>query len=114
MRKVSLLLVALAALQLPACGTKANPQELIVGKWESTDASNYRTAEFTQDGSVSLPTAMGLQGNGGYKFTDKDYVEFDIGLGGARQKYKAKVAVTKDTLSLSYEKGEPQTFKRLK
>jgi uncharacterized protein (TIGR03066 family) len=109
-------LVVLCALALAGCAAK--PQELIVGKWETTDlAGKVQTAEFAKDGTVTMPLPIpiaGLRLEGKYKFIDNDRLEFEYTAWGKTEKSGRKVAVTQETLTLTDDNGKTQLFKRAK
>jgi uncharacterized protein (TIGR03066 family) len=111
MRKACYLVVAMTALLLPACGSK--PQQLIVGKWQTTDLlGKVKVAEFSKDGTASLPLPfVDLRADGKYKFVDNDHIEIEFGSSGKPQ--KRRVEVTKETLTLTDEQGKAQIFKRV-
>ncbi len=117
MRQAALILAAFLALMLPACGSK--PQDLIVGKWETTDlAGKSMVGEFGKDGTVSMPIPLvGLRVDGKYKWTDDAHIEMEFNTGGLNRKETRKVEVTKETLTLTDDKGKQphtQIWKRVK
>jgi hypothetical protein len=116
------------ALLLTSCGSK--PQDLIVGKWQSTDAKEPGTIEFTKDGNINIVNGpMTLKAT--YKFLDDKNIEMEIqnpfggmgiDIGGKKMdmpkmdmpglKQKVGIAVSKDELTMTNEKGQTTKFKR--
>src|SRR5262249_45482932 len=111
MRKLCFLLVGLTTLVLPACAAK--PQELIIGKWETTDPlGKTQIAEFAKDGNTSWPVPFtALRVDGKYKFVDDKHIELELPGTGKMQK---SVEVTRETLTLTDDKGKAQIYKRVK
>lgn len=109
MRKTRWLAAAVVPLLLVGCAAK--PQDLIVGKWETADAlGKVQMAEFNKDGTASMPIPIiGLRADGKYKFVDDQNIVMEFGA----HNVKAKVAVTKETLTLTEEKGATRIYKRV-
>jgi len=98
-------------------GCAAKPQDLLVGKWETTDfTGKVQVAEFSKDGTCSLPVPLlNIRIDGKYKFLTDDQIEIDL----PNHNRKYKVVVTKETLTLTEtdaktENGKSQIFKRAK
>jgi uncharacterized protein (TIGR03066 family) len=115
MRTTRWLAVAASALMI---GCAAKPQDLIVGKWETTDLmGKLQTAEFNKDGTVTMPLKIPIANirlDGKYKFLDNERVEFEYTVWGKTEKTTRKVAVTQETLTLTEDDGKSQLFKRVK
>lgn len=115
MRQAAWFLAASLAFLLPACGSK--PQDMIVGKWETTDlGGKSMVGEFGKDGTVSRPIPfVGLREDGKYKWIDDQHIEMEFVTGGLNRKETRKVEVTKETLTLTGDKGKhTQIWKRVK
>jgi len=115
MRQAAWTLAALLAFLLPACGSK--PQDMILGKWETTDiGGKVVVGEFSKDGTVSWPVPLiGIRVDGKYRWTDDQHIEMEFGQGGLQRKENRKVEVTKETLTLTDDKSKnTQIWKRVK
>lgn len=66
----------------------AKPSELIVGKWQSTDAKKG-TIEFFQDGKVLLGGTLSAK----YRFIDDDNIEVELKVPGTDQTGTKRVRV---------------------
>jgi uncharacterized protein (TIGR03066 family) len=97
------------------------PKDLIVGKWEPTNAPKGLkfVIEFSKDGKVAITGKAGekeIKANGTYKFTDDNTMQTEITFDGKKEAKKVKIIkVTKDEL-VTRDEGdkEDEKFKRIK
>jgi hypothetical protein len=111
MRTTRWLAVALSTLMI---GCAAKPQELIVGKWETTDLfGKPQTAEFTKEGTALLPIpVLNVRVDAKYKFVDDQHIDIEYP---GNKTQRSEVVVTKETLTLTEEQSKIQRiFKRAK
>jgi uncharacterized protein (TIGR03066 family) len=92
---------------------QAKPQDLIIGKWSSTDPKDPGILEFTKDGKL-LISAGQIKIEGTYKFNSDTEMEVALTFGGETKKEKLKVKVTKDELTTTDSGGKEDKFKRAK
>ena len=108
----TLLLIGLA-------GCAAKPQDVIIGKWQNTDAKGrFQSLEFDKDGT-SRHSPVGFKGvlvPGKYKWIGDDQVdlEYTLPLLNVIKSERFKVAVKGDDLAATDENGTKQEFKRIK
>jgi hypothetical protein len=101
--------LAICLLLLAGCGAK--PQELIIGKWETTDAfGKPEIYEFSKDGSASIPLFGALRADVKYKFSDNEHVEVELP---DKKTLQYKVTVTKESMTATDDKGKSKIFKRV-
>ena len=100
--------VALFALTMAGCAAK--PQELIIGKWETTEFGKPVVYEFAKDSTGSIPLIGALRAEVKYKFTDSENVEVEIP---GKKTLKYKVAITKETMTATDSDGNSKIFKRV-
>src|SRR5438128_451472 len=109
-----LAVVALLAVAVRPALAAEKPQDLIVGKWQPSDAKDKATLEFLKDGKLKI-TSDQFTVDGSYKFIDDKTMEVKIAFGGQEMAVKLKVTVAKDDLTMQEEgKEKKDTFKRVK
>ena len=108
MRCLALLGVVVCLVGVTGCGS-SKPKDLIVGKWELLDENGKGTGRidiYTKVGKVTWEDGSNPRD---YKVTDDGNIEF-IKDGKSFATYK--IAVTKDSLTLTRGDGEVEKFKR--
>ena len=103
-----------AVVPLLLLGCAAKPQDLIVGKWETSGAfGKVETAEFTKEGTALLPIPLlNVRVEGKYKFVDDQHIEIEYP---GKKSQRVQVVVTKETLTLTEDESKFQRiFKRAK
>ena len=124
--KLSIILVTCVALVISACGSSsliaANPQSLIVGKWEVTGAqvggvdnpsataagkAIKMSAEFNRDGTAKV-TMMGQTMQGTYKINDGNELEWTM----SGITTKGKLNVTATELDVTDDANRTIKYKR--
>jgi uncharacterized protein (TIGR03066 family) len=103
---------ALTLVLLVGC---SKPQDLLIGKWDSSDGKGL-TIEFTKDGVYRWSVIKGipLSLNGKYEFAADDQVHLEKSFGKLTWKETYKVSVKKEELVATDEKGTKFEFKRVK
>lgn len=108
--------LALVALMVTASPLVAEdkPQDLIIGKWKSTDADHDAVIDFAKDGKLKI-VGKDVSIDGSYKFLDDKTIEVKFQLGAEDKATKLSVTVTKEEL-VTVEDGKDKkiTFKRVK
>lgn len=100
-------MVVCALLFLSGCG--ANPQSMILGKWESEQAPGIKlAAEFNKDGKATLTMPLVGKVDGTYKVLSSDELEWTMG--GKTTKYKMKLTATQMELT---NEGKTITYKKV-
>ena len=121
--KLSIVLVACAALLVSACGSRPqSPQSLILGKWEVAGAqvegvddesaaaagrAIKMSAEFNRDGTAKI-TMMGQTRQGTYKINGENELEWTM----SGITTKSKLNVTANELELTDNANRTIKYKR--
>jgi uncharacterized protein (TIGR03066 family) len=88
-------------------------KDLIVGKWEPKQM-NGAVVEFKRNGTLVV-TAAQFNMEGTYKFLKNDQVELNLAIGGADQKVKLRIKVTKgELIATELDRNTTESFKRIK
>jgi hypothetical protein len=112
MRATKLALVGLVALLLAGCGT-SKYKDAIVGKWQNTKIPDSRM-EFKGDGTVAFENNMGhftatysLDANDNLNMTTNQPIN-------GNTKFRSKISISDDVLTMTDPNGHVSTFKRMK
>ena len=130
MRRVLILLVPVLAVAITGCGSSSTSgsssvgqndpaQDLIVGKWQVLDKDGKDGSgiiAFAADGKFIISGARNGGANGTYKFVSADSIELYIENPSTKQivTQKMKIAVNKDELTVTSEKGKTNKHRRIK
>jgi uncharacterized protein (TIGR03066 family) len=91
----------------------ANPPDLIVGTWESTDEKDLRTLEFGKNGSLLIKQEGQPEMRGTYKLTGDDALELEFTRPrGEKARETMMWKVSPDELTLTDRERKAHSFRR--
>lgn len=102
------------------CGS-SKPQELILGKWDSTSDVMRASVEFKPDGTVDGHLGP-VRVLGSYRLTDDGHLEMDVanqsikeaGQGDGKATFKLKYQLSRNELITTDPQGTQVRFKRVR